>query len=132
MQIILSDQNCEGHVRAISMMVERDFDWVPIKFMEFRHVGLNPKADDETVWRFCQENGYLLLTGNRTGDDGEISLELTIRRLLTSESLPVITIGNLGRVLARPEYCNQCAERLAEIVLDLEDLRGITRLYIPG
>jgi hypothetical protein len=68
----------------------------------------------------------------RCGKDGQISLELTIRRLVTSESLPVITIGNLGRVLARPEYCKRCAKRLAEIVLDLEDLRGITRLYIPS
>ena len=61
MQVILSDQNCEGHADAIFMMVKRDFDWIPMKLMKFRHVGLNPKADDETVWRFCQENGYLLL-----------------------------------------------------------------------
>jgi len=85
----------------------------------FDEVGLRRKADDETVWRFCQEHGYLLLTGNRSRKDGKISLELTIRRLVNSESLPVITIGNLGRVLARPEYCKQCAEQ-----------SGCARLYL--
>ena len=134
MQIILSDQNCEGHARAIFDMAKYEgyLEWIPMELKMFHEVGLRRKADDETVWRFCQEHGYLLLTGNRSGKDGQISLELTIRRLVTSESLPVITIGNLGRVLARPEYRKQCADKLAEIVFELEKHRGITRLYIPG
>ena len=140
MQVILSDQNCEGHARAIfDMVTYRGYlEWIPMELKRFDEVGLRRKADDETVWRFCQENSYLLLTDNRTGDDGQISLELTIRRLVTSESLRatlawrVITIGNVGRVLARPEYCKRCADKLAEIVFELEKYKGITRLYIPS
>jgi len=83
------------------------------------------------VWRFCQEHGYLLLTGNRTTKDGQQSLELTVRRLITPTSLPVITIGNLQRILSDRKYCERCAERLAEIVLDLEERHlGVTRLYL--
>ena len=88
-------------------------------------------TNDETVWRFCQEKGYLLLTGNRSAKDGSISLELTVRRLVTKTSLPVLTIGDLERVLDDRQYCERCAERLAEIVLDLEERHlGVTRLYL--
>lgn len=71
------------------------------------------------------------LTGNRTTKDGQQSLELTVRRLITPTSLPVITIGNLQRILSDRKYCERCAERLAEIVLDLEERHlGVTRLYL--
>jgi hypothetical protein len=134
MQIILSDHNCEGHSEAIFMALRREdwLDMIPIELKWFEDVGLSPKAPDETVWRFCQQDGYLLLTGNRTANDRHKSLEFTIRRLVTPESLPVLTIGNLGAVLGDPDYCLRCAVRLLEIVLDLENLRGITRLFLPG
>lgn len=134
MQIILSDHNCEGHAEAIFMALRRE-GWLDVIEMElkcFEHVGLSRKAPDETVWRLCQEHGYLLLTGNRTANDGSKSLELTIHRLVTATSRSVINTDNLGRVLANPDYCLRCGERLVEIVLDLENLRGIARLFLPG
>lgn len=83
------------------------------------------------MWRFCQDNGYLLLTGNRTAKDGQRSLEFTVRRLVTDTSLPVITIGDLDRILVDRGYCERCAEQLAEIVMDLEErYLGVTRLYL--
>ena len=133
MQIILSDHNCEGHARAIFDMLKYEgyLEWIPMELKWVEDVGLSPSTGDETVWRFCQEHGYLLLTGNRSGDDGDLSLELITRRLVTSESLPVLTIGK-NKVLRRPDYCRRCAERLAEIVFELEKYRGITRLYLPS
>jgi len=104
---------------------------VPIELRWFRDVDLSIKADDETVWRFCQERGYLLLTGNRTTKDGVDSLEMTVRRLIEPTSLPVLTISNLKRIQSDPAYCRRCAEQLIEIVVDLEErYRGITRLYL--
>ena len=102
-----------------------------MKLNWFRHVGLQDKAKDEAVWRFCQEREYILLTGNRTTTDKEKSLERVIRRLVTPDSLPVITIGNLDRVLPDPAYRIRCAERLAEIVYDLDNFRGTMRIFIP-
>ena len=133
MQIILSDHNCEGHARAIFDMLKYEgyLEWIPMELKWFEDVGLSPRTCDGTLWRFCQEHGYLLLTGNRSGDDGDLSLELITRRLVTSESLPVLTIGK-NKVLRRPDYCRRCAERLAEIVFELEKYRGITRLYLPS
>lgn len=134
MQTILSDHNCEGHAKAIFDALFYDNTWlelVPMQLKWFQQIGLSNNATDEEVWRLCQEQGYLLLTGNRTADDGEASLELSVRRLITPDSLPVLTIGNLRRVTADPAYCRACAERLAEIVDELHRYRGVTRLFIP-
>jgi len=134
MQIILADHNCEGQAEAIFNMLRRDESWlklVPMQLRWFRDVGLSIRASDETVWRLCQQHGYLLLTGNRTTKDGDKSLELTIRRLLTPDSLPVLTIANLKRVNVDPGYCQACTERLAEIVDALHTHRGLARLYLP-
>lgn len=134
MQIILSDHNCEGQAKAIFDILRYDDTWlelVPMELRWFRDIKLSISADDETVWRLCQAQRYLLLTGNRRTDDGEDSLEFAIRRLITPDSLPVLTISNLKRVKADPIYCKRCAERLAAIVFDLQDHLGVTRLYLP-
>ncbi|MFN8492523.1 MAG: hypothetical protein U0350_33285 [Caldilineaceae bacterium] len=134
MQIILADHNCEGQAEAIFNILRDDKTWlelVPMSLYWFHQVGLSAKASDQTVWQLCQARDYLLLTGNRTTKDKEKSLEFSIRRLLTSDSLPVLTIGNLKRVNADPNYCRACAERLVEIVDELHKYRGIIRLYLP-
>lgn len=134
MQVILSDHNCEGQAEAIVNVLRYDELWLDLVHMErlwFHQVDLSDKAKDEVVWRLCQEKRYLLLTGNRTADDGKESLEMSVRRLVTPDSLPALTIGNLKRVNADPVYCKACAERLAEIVDELHKYRGITRLYLP-
>ena len=133
MQRILSDHNCERHAQEIFYALQRlgYDDLIPMMLNVFPDVNLPYDAHDEVVWQLCQENGYLLLTGNRRTVDDEDSLELTIRRLYTSSILPVVTIGDMNRVLHDRDYCARCAIRLAEIVLDLEALRGVTRLYLP-
>ncbi len=134
MQFILSDHNCEGQAQVIFNRL-RHQGYTALASMElllFRDVGLHHNADDEKVWMFCQEQGYILLTGNRTTTDGNESLERTIRRLIKRDSLPVVTISNLRRVKTDPDYCQHCAEGLAEIILDLALLRGVPRLYIPS
>ena len=134
MQYILSDHNCEGQAEAIfdALRHQGFFPLLPITLVQFRDVGLDFSANDREVWQFCQENGYLLLTGNRTASDGEKSLEYAIRHFLKEDSLPVITIGRLGGVKTDLTYCWRCAENLVEIVLNLDAVRGVPRLYIPG
>ncbi len=134
MQIVLSDHNCEGQAKAIYDVLRYDGTWLelsPIKLFLFDDVDLPISADDEQVWQLCQDRQYLLLTGNRTNKDQEKSLESTIRRFFTPNSLPVITIGNLKRVIPNQVYRTRCAERLAEIVYDLDNFRGTMRIFIP-
>ncbi|MDM8525555.1 hypothetical protein QUF80_19470 [Desulfococcaceae bacterium HSG8] len=61
---------------------------------------------------------------------GKDSLEQTIRDETTSASLPVLTIGNTGRMTER-NYREKCANRLAEIIYDIEQYKGVSRLFIP-
>lgn len=133
MQWILSDHNCERHAQEIFYALQRlGYDvLIPMTLNIFPDVNLPYSARDETVWRLCQEKGYLLLTGNRRTVDEEDSLELTIRRLYTPTILPVLTIGDMNRVLHDRNYCERCAICLAEIVIELDALRGVTRLYLP-
>ena len=134
MQVILSDHNREGQARDIFDVLKHDGIWlelVPMKLRWFHQVGLSFTAPDEEVWQLCQKNGYLLLTDNRTADDGEDSLELSILRLITPDILPVLTIGNVKRVNSDRAYRRACAEKLAEIVDELHLYRGVIRLYIP-
>ncbi len=134
MQVILSDHNCEGQAEAIfdALRYRGFFPLLPMALMQFRDVSLDFSANDREVWQFCQENSYLLLTGNRTASDGVQSLEYAVGQYLKDDSLPVITIGKLGAVKADPVYCWRCAENLVEIVLNLDAVRGVPRLYIPG
>lgn len=134
MQVILSDHNCEGQAQAIFDVLTYRGTWLELAPMElswFRDVHLPATADDEDVWHFCQKHGYILLTGNRRTDDREKSLEFVIQRLVKSDSLPVLTIGNLKRINADLGYRERCAERLAEIVFSLERYLGSGRLYLP-
>ena len=133
MQIVLSDHNCEGQAETIFQALRHQgfLPFLPMQLLLFSHVGLPIRSGDREVWQFCQNNGYLLLTGNRTASAGKRSLEYVINTFFKEDSLPVITIGNLDRVMVDPTYCWHCAEHLAEIVLDLNTLRGIPRLFIP-
>jgi hypothetical protein len=134
MQTVLSDYNCEGQARAIFRALDTSgyLKLIPLELRFFIDVSLSTEAEDVVVWLHCQDHGFVLPTGNRKTSDGEQSLESTIRRLSTSNSLPVVTISNLRRMLADPAYCRACALRLAEVTLDIEVYRGVQRLYLPG
>lgn len=100
-----------------------------IPVQTFQEAGLPIDSSDREVWRFAQKNQLVLLTGNRN-NEGEDSLEQTIRDENTRTSLPVITIGVIGR-MEEHIYREQCAERLVDIILNIENYLGVGRIYIP-
>lgn len=100
-----------------------------IPMLTFDDVGLPIDSNDRDVWRFAQDKQLILLTGNRN-KDGADSLEQTIRNENTRNSLPVITIGIVDRLEERA-YREQCAERLVEIILNIENYLGAGRIFIP-
>ena len=102
---------------------------VPLRLVTFAEIGLSLDSSDRTVWHFVQAQRMLLLTDNR-GMKGADSLEQTVREESTASALPVLTIGNVGRLDER-EYRESCARRLVEIVLDLEYYLGAGRVFIP-
>jgi len=129
--IVLVDYNLTGYIVLFqgTLAAEGWFDFLSIRFVTLEEAGLAADSDDRTIWRFAQSNQMLLLTANRNAK-GENSLEQTIREESTSTSIPVITIGNLDRLVER-EYREQCSARLADIVLFLENYLGVSRLFIP-
>lgn len=128
---VLVDHNIEGQAELLwgTLAVDGWLDLVSLQLVRLADVGLSDASSDRVVWRYAQQHWMLLLTANRRRR-GQDSLERTIQEENTSTSLPVITVGNAGRLEER-EYRSRCAVRLAEIALDMEQHRGIGRLYIP-
>ncbi len=129
---ILSDHNIEGHAARLWDALVRA-EWaslLSIEMLMFADVGLPIDSNDRVLWQFTQEHQLLLLTDNRNMK-GEDSLEETIREENTLTSLPVLTVGNADRVMNEREYCDQCAMRIAEIIMEIEKYMGASRLFIP-
>src|SRR5262245_48520306 len=128
---VLVDHNIEGHAALLwSTLTTSDWrDLELFRFVIFAEVGLPLSSTDRGVWQFVQSRGMLLLTGNRNMD-GEDSLEQVIREENHPAALPVVTIGSLDRIVER-RYREACADRLVELGLYLDHLRGAGRVYIP-
>ncbi len=128
---ILVDHDIEGLAVMLwgTLVAEGWLEFIPVELVMFTDVGLSFDSSDRSVWRFAQANRMILLTNNRnmTGND---SLEQTLREENTITSLPVLTIGNVGRLDERA-YRERCVSRLVDIVLDLDNYLGTARMFIP-
>lgn len=129
--IFLIDHNIEGQATWLwgTILSEGWLDWITIRFITFEEVKLSIESSDRVVWRFAQENKMIILTANRSMK-GKDSLEEAIREENQLDSLPVITLGNAGRMEER-SYREKCAARLIEIVLDIDNSMGVGRIFIP-
>ena len=132
---LLVDANLDGHAELLAMRLGTDTwrelrDHLVIQFLHFEQAGLDRTAKDDVVWRYCQQNGYYLLTANRNYE-AEDSLEATIRREGTAQSLPVFTFADADRVFQSAAYLEKVAETLLDYLLHEENYRGSGRLYLP-
>ncbi len=128
---ILIDHNIEGWAVLLWDDLTKTgwLELLPLEMVMFGDVELSDDASDRTIWCFAQAHQMILLTANRNMI-GEASLEQTIREENIATSLPVLTVGNVDRMKDKP-YRSACAERILEIVLDLENYLGTARLFIP-
>ena len=128
----LIDHNLRGHAVLLlgSLTASGWLDLISIRFVLFDEVGISADSDDRSVWRFAQANKMILLTANRSMK-GKNSLEEVMREENTPTSLPVVTIGNVNRLLTESIYRERCINRLVEIVVDVEDYQGTRRIFIP-
>ncbi len=127
----LIDHNIEGQSKRLWGTIQDEgwLDLVKIRFVTFEEVQLPIESSDRIVWCFAQEYKMIILTANRKMK-GRDSLEEIIRSENTVNSLPVITIENVDRMNERV-YREQCAARIIDIMIDLENLIGVGRIYIP-
>ncbi len=135
MRKIMSDNDVTGHFRRLAEICQSP-DWIDLweglgcEVCTFADVGLSPDAKDAEVWRVCQARDVVLITGNRNAE-GRDSLEATIRSQNSSQCLPVLTLADSDRVLQDRHHAEAVVERLMEILMDVESLRGAGRLYPP-
>jgi hypothetical protein len=135
MKGILADINVGRQQRATLAIrtadTWRDL-WTPLELsvVSFQTLGLPFDSPDDLIWRTCQREELVLVTGNRN-DDVPDSLQATIRAENQPSSLPVITIGDANRVLRDRRYAEKVAESLLDYLLRIDEVRGAGRLYVP-
>jgi len=98
-------------------------------FCSFDDFAQSEDATDAVIWRTCQDNEIILITGNRNADDPE-SLETTSGHQNTADSLPVLTLADPDYILRERPYAEMAVERLFDIFINVDSLRGTGRLYL--
>ena len=129
--IFLVDYNLDGYALIFLGILTKGIwlEFISVQFVTFREVGLAMDSSDRVVWRYAQEHQMMILTANRNMK-GEDSLEQVMREENTENSFPVLTISNLDR-FSEADYRERCAERLIEIAVDIDNYKGVGRLFIP-
>jgi len=131
----MSDYDIEGQMQMLLRLLTST-EWrelwseLAIRVETFASLRLPTYTPDIELWRRCQQQHIILITGNRN-EEGPESLETAIRALSTSDSLPVLTIGEPQRIFSSRTYSQRVVERLMEYLIDVENLRGTGRLYVP-
>lgn len=128
----LLDHNLEGHRIYLHSSLKQGgwLELLDIPMLTFADIGLPVDTSDREIWRYVQTHQLLLLTANRN-DDGADSLERAIQDENTPTSLPVLTIGDADRVQTDRLYCQQCAEKIVDVITRLENHLGVGRIFIP-
>lgn len=135
MPTLMADHDSEGYLQVLLRLLTaaewRDL-WtaLDVRVETFAGLDLPTTTSDVDLWQRCQALQSVLLTGNRN-EDGPTSLEATLRASITPVSMPVLTIGTSQRLLTSRMYARRVAERLLECLIDVENLRGAGRIYLP-
>ena len=132
---IVADANIQGHVEYLVQRMQSDVwadFWHALRLVlrRFEDIGLSALSTDLEVWNVCQAEQLVLITDNRNLDS-ENSLEATIRRNGTSESLPVFTIADINEFRTNAAYAERVVEALFDYLLRIDEVRGTGRLYLP-
>jgi hypothetical protein len=135
MPAIMADHDVEGQMQVLLRLLTSD-EWHPlwtalaVRVESFASLEMPADTSDATLWRVCQQQDILLITGNRNKAGAE-ALEAVIARENTPTSLPVLTLSVPPQVFRSHVYAHRVVTRLLEVLLDLEQYRGTGRLYLP-
>ena len=135
MLTLMADHDVEGQ-RQVLLCVLTSAEWqslwteLAVHVESFTSLGMPTHTPDAILWQFRQTPHIILITGNRN-EDGPASLEATLQASNTPSSLRVLTISEPQRLLSSRAYAHRVVERLVEYLIDIENLRGTGRLYLP-
>jgi hypothetical protein len=116
---LLVDANMDGHAQLLDMRLRTETwrelrDHLDIRFLNFEQAGLDRNAKDNQVWALCQEKGYYLLTANRNRKSDD-SLEATIQREGTADSLPAFTFSDADRMYRSAAHLDEIVDDCSTI-----------------
>lgn len=132
---ILADIHLRGPVEDLAREMQKE-PWAEfwqdlgLALFHFDDVGLTTTSTDLEIWQRCQAEQLILITNNRN-EDTPTSLEATIRQHNTPDCLPVFTIGSLDNFRRSKAYAERVLKRLYEYLLDIDNVRGTGRLFLP-
>jgi hypothetical protein len=135
MLTLMADHDVEGQMQVLLRLLT-SAEWhalwteLAVRVESFASLGMPTHTSDVILWELCQTQHIILITGNRN-ENSPASLEATIHTSNTPSSLPVLTISEPQRVLSSRAYAHWVVERLVEYLIDIENLRGTGRLYLP-
>ena len=137
MRGLLADVNLQGHLdrlrrRIAALGLWLVLDELGLTFATFADLGLAADLDDRSIWRFCQDQGWVLFTANRN-DDGPTSLQATLRDSWSEGCFPVLTLGSRLKFESQRDYADRVAEEVAELLFDIHggENRDQGRIYVP-
>ncbi len=135
MRGILADINVVAHVQILVRICNSDY-WrelwadLGLDVEDFPGLGLDDAESDAVIWRQCQQEKLVLITGNRNRH-GPGSLQAVIEAENRADSLPVITIADMDRVLRDRTYAELAAESLLGKLIAIDSFCGTGRVYLP-
>ena len=138
MQGLLADVNVQGHLRQLRYLLNavelgRILDALDIRLIAFPEIQLDPNLDDRRLWDFCQREGWVLFTDNRT-KHGPSSLQATLEEKWQDGLLPIITLSDKQRFERNHlGYSERVASDIAELLfgIKLGQYRDLPRFYVP-
>ncbi len=135
MRGILPDNDVEGFVKVMLAIWLSDtwrdiWNELELAVRTFAELGLSRESSDAAIWRVCQSEELVLITGNRNSDEPD-SLEAVIRAENQLDSLPVVTLADLERMARNRDYAERAAIGLLEKLVSIDDFRGAGRIYVP-
>ena len=131
----MADHDIEGHLQVLLQLLKSEewralWDDLTYNIESFESLGIPYNTSDLDLWRICQERQIVLITGNRN-KVGPDSLEHTIQQFNAPSRLPVLTVGAPNRILSSRDYAQRVVSRLLEYLIDVDNIRGTGRLYLP-
>lgn len=135
MRGLLADANIMGHIEYLARLMQTG-SWavfwqdLGLVLRHFADVGLSLSSTDLEIWQRCQAEQLLLVTDNRNADSPD-SLEAVIRLHNTPQSLPVFTIADVDKLRTSRDYAERVMIRLYEYLLEMDNVRGAGRLFLP-
>jgi hypothetical protein len=113
---LIADANIHGQVEYLVQRMQSEawanfWQALGLILRHFDSVELSASATDLELWSVCQAEQLILITDNRNLGS-EDSLETTIRRNNTPESLPVFTIADMNEFRTSDSYVERVVEAL--------------------